>query len=543
MLRCYQDVSLLLDLARQRIIFETVADLALCLRLVCSDFDVVVARIKNRLDPSCNAQSTAGYRDVLVTLSLRCGDAALLGCDGHLCELQLALLDFARLQVLGLHRLHCAYFVSQFDGHGRCHNLCPLDLMCESLYFRVLTNAVQLKAMSLYVHSIHFQLKKGERQNESMRMIQQLLDAVGPGGQTPEGIDRYQRFRTYRFISPDQIAGCHKTQNLRIFSDRRVSDSCIGGGGVEQRLGSRSLGQGDDYTGAEKTFSGGDAVCSRSVDLTEPSTRRPVWTTVPTVYRMDLLPEKLALAASTVALAAAVGTAPRNSGGGIADDDGVGLGQRVLKVAASIASTSETTWSRVSSAVNVQWQRTPSWSLSPSSTAAEPNHRSRFLSAGTCSSPVLFSVTSTTGRLLPLHLSPHNGVGGEMCNETGEPPAVSPKQLSGVPTSPKTTIVSPFIAEGAVEGDDGCGVRNMVGSKGQNDVRGIHVSAESGDRFSQQCSGRSEVKDEECSGSSGAAETAAATAATTAWPIMDNDWMEKVRKSGVESASGCGLGK
>jgi hypothetical protein len=87
-------------LARQRIVFENVADLGWCLQHVCRDSDVVVVRVKNRLDPSHVADPTAGYRDVTVTLSLRGGDAARLGYDGHLCELQLALLDFVALQVV-----------------------------------------------------------------------------------------------------------------------------------------------------------------------------------------------------------------------------------------------------------------------------------------------------------------------------------------------------------------------------------------------------------------------------------------------------------
>ena len=60
---------------------------------------MVIVRVKNRLAPSCSAAQTAGYRDMVVNLTFRDDDAIRLGLDGHVCELQLALVDFIRRQV------------------------------------------------------------------------------------------------------------------------------------------------------------------------------------------------------------------------------------------------------------------------------------------------------------------------------------------------------------------------------------------------------------------------------------------------------------
>lgn len=67
---CCQDASLLLDLCRQCIMFEDVADIAACLRVISADLDVHIVRIKNRLDPRYNAAITAGYRDVVLNLRI-----------------------------------------------------------------------------------------------------------------------------------------------------------------------------------------------------------------------------------------------------------------------------------------------------------------------------------------------------------------------------------------------------------------------------------------------------------------------------------------
>uniref|UniRef100_A0A7S0N255 Uncharacterized protein n=1 Tax=Cryptomonas curvata TaxID=233186 RepID=A0A7S0N255_9CRYP len=100
-LRSYKgDVSRLVDICRQCIIFETVQDLCVCLRSILDDRQVRVVRIKNRLDVLYDARISAGYRDVSINLCLVGVEAIRLGLDHHVCEVQLLLREFADLKVL-----------------------------------------------------------------------------------------------------------------------------------------------------------------------------------------------------------------------------------------------------------------------------------------------------------------------------------------------------------------------------------------------------------------------------------------------------------
>ncbi len=94
-----QDVSRLLDLCRQSIFFDTVADVAKCLAIIGSDSDVVIARVKNRLCPAVDSAATAGYRNVAVNLRFVTPETLSLGLDSHVCEIQLILLQMALIKV------------------------------------------------------------------------------------------------------------------------------------------------------------------------------------------------------------------------------------------------------------------------------------------------------------------------------------------------------------------------------------------------------------------------------------------------------------
>ena len=100
LVRSYRyDVSRLVDVCRKSIVFETVEDLRTCLAAMWGDTEVVVERVKNRLDPGYDARATAGYRDVAVNLRVVGLGAAELGLDTHVCEVQLVLRGFADLKV------------------------------------------------------------------------------------------------------------------------------------------------------------------------------------------------------------------------------------------------------------------------------------------------------------------------------------------------------------------------------------------------------------------------------------------------------------
>eukprot|EP00286_Rhodomonas_abbreviata_P020362 CAMPEP_0181306638 /NCGR_PEP_ID=MMETSP1101-20121128/10415_1 /TAXON_ID=46948 /ORGANISM="Rhodomonas abbreviata, Strain Caron Lab Isolate" /LENGTH=829 /DNA_ID=CAMNT_0023412725 /DNA_START=205 /DNA_END=2692 /DNA_ORIENTATION=+ len=98
-IRCYgEDVSRLVDVCRQTLVFETVGSLADCLQEIANDTGVELVRVKNRLSPEEDGAASAGFRNVNVNLRLVGEDARSFGVDTHVCELQLLLRDFAVLQ-------------------------------------------------------------------------------------------------------------------------------------------------------------------------------------------------------------------------------------------------------------------------------------------------------------------------------------------------------------------------------------------------------------------------------------------------------------
>ena len=66
----WQDASYLVDLCRQSVVFDDIADLASCIERLAADPDVAVVRVKNRLDPCYDPGHSAGYRDVAVLFRL-----------------------------------------------------------------------------------------------------------------------------------------------------------------------------------------------------------------------------------------------------------------------------------------------------------------------------------------------------------------------------------------------------------------------------------------------------------------------------------------
>lgn len=87
------DVSLLKDVCRQTIVFESVDDLTRCLEALLADDEMVVERINNRLDPAASAYQTLGFRSLVVNLRIDVDMTRKLGIETHVCELQLTLRD------------------------------------------------------------------------------------------------------------------------------------------------------------------------------------------------------------------------------------------------------------------------------------------------------------------------------------------------------------------------------------------------------------------------------------------------------------------
>jgi hypothetical protein len=96
---------------RQSLVFESLADLTACLRAVLADPELDVVRVKSRYAQSYPAAASAGYRDVGLQVRLAGAAAAAAGpaAAGHVCELQLLLLPFARVKSHSGHRRYIAF--------------------------------------------------------------------------------------------------------------------------------------------------------------------------------------------------------------------------------------------------------------------------------------------------------------------------------------------------------------------------------------------------------------------------------------------------
>ena len=99
LMRVYQgDASRIADIVRFSIFFDTFTDLTQALGCIVTDFDVKVERVKSRLSLKHDGNATAGYRDVMLNLRVVTKEVAMLGCDTHLCEVQLVLKSFGELK-------------------------------------------------------------------------------------------------------------------------------------------------------------------------------------------------------------------------------------------------------------------------------------------------------------------------------------------------------------------------------------------------------------------------------------------------------------
>jgi hypothetical protein len=104
----HNDTSRLLDVCRHCLVFENMTDLTNCLGIIITDDCVRVERLKNRLSPSWNSDDASGYRDVCINLSVISPVAQTLGTELHICEIQLLLLDFAKLRTSDGHKRYVA---------------------------------------------------------------------------------------------------------------------------------------------------------------------------------------------------------------------------------------------------------------------------------------------------------------------------------------------------------------------------------------------------------------------------------------------------
>ena len=64
---------------------------------MAQDPEADVLRVVNRLHHN---YATAGYRDVALNVRLETAEIASLGLNSHVCEVQLVLIDFAKIKVI-----------------------------------------------------------------------------------------------------------------------------------------------------------------------------------------------------------------------------------------------------------------------------------------------------------------------------------------------------------------------------------------------------------------------------------------------------------
>ena len=88
------DVSVLLDIVRQCIVFETPHHMLLAVKHMQQDPDIHVIRVKNRLSSSYDDASSLGYRDILVNCCIVSQTVRDMGMSEHVCEIQLILRSF-----------------------------------------------------------------------------------------------------------------------------------------------------------------------------------------------------------------------------------------------------------------------------------------------------------------------------------------------------------------------------------------------------------------------------------------------------------------
>jgi hypothetical protein len=103
------DPSHLADIVRFSLFFDTFTDLTQALGCIVTDFDTKVERVKSRLSLGHDSNATAGYRDVMLNLRVCNKEAAMLGCDTNLCEIQLVLKSFGKLKTAQGHERYVMF--------------------------------------------------------------------------------------------------------------------------------------------------------------------------------------------------------------------------------------------------------------------------------------------------------------------------------------------------------------------------------------------------------------------------------------------------
>jgi len=103
------DVSRLLDISRFSLFFDRIQDLTMALGTLMSDPDVMLMRARNWLKEDWDSLNQAGYRAVHLNLRIVNRKTEMLGCETHICEVQLIMKSFGEPRTRESHQRYVKF--------------------------------------------------------------------------------------------------------------------------------------------------------------------------------------------------------------------------------------------------------------------------------------------------------------------------------------------------------------------------------------------------------------------------------------------------
>ena len=92
------NASRLVDLVRASVVYDDVGSLAAAIRTIRADPELIVVGKKNTLSLAHDSRTSAGYRNVALSILIIDPFTTSLGLETHVCELQLGLKDIEALR-------------------------------------------------------------------------------------------------------------------------------------------------------------------------------------------------------------------------------------------------------------------------------------------------------------------------------------------------------------------------------------------------------------------------------------------------------------
>lgn len=93
------DASKLVDICRERILFDSIEDMLKCCHSIICDKDIIIKRVKNRMSMHYDSNKTAGFRFLLFNFCIVTPETSRLQLDHHVCEVMLVHRPFYDVQM------------------------------------------------------------------------------------------------------------------------------------------------------------------------------------------------------------------------------------------------------------------------------------------------------------------------------------------------------------------------------------------------------------------------------------------------------------